>query len=156
MLKGIEILQKPRIHLLKLIDDLDIHLLNEVPAGFNNNIVWNFAHMVAAQQGVCYLRAGAAMRIDQQLHAAYKPDTRPEKFVSEDELGQIKQLFLSTLELLEEDYHNQVFANYVPWTTRYGVSINNIDEAIAFLPFHDGLHIGYIMALRRALIGRQV
>jgi hypothetical protein len=154
MLKAIEILYKPRTHMLTLLDTLTIEQLNTVPAGFNNNIVWNFAHMIAAQQGVCYLRAGLKTVIDEELYLAYKPETKPEKFVDEAQLEAIKQLAFTTLDQLEKDYNEGIFANYVPWTTRYGVGINNIDEAIQFLPFHDGLHVGYIMAQRRALLAK--
>ncbi|MCC8410950.1 DinB family protein [Mucilaginibacter sp. UR6-1] len=156
MIKAIEILQKPRLQLLQLIDSIDIHLLNEVPAGFNNNIAWNLGHIVAAQQGVCYLRAGLQTHISTEMYELYKPGTKPEKFISQAELDDFRDLFTTTLEQLEQDYQNGIFSNYVPWTTRYGVNINNIDEAISFLPFHDGLHHGYILALRRALFGKQL
>lgn len=156
MIKAIEILHKPRLQLLQLIESIDIHLLNEVPAGFNNNIAWNLGHIVAAQQGVCYLRAGLQTRISNEMFELYKPGTRPEKFISQAELDTFKELFTSTLDQLAQDYQDGIFDNYVPWTTRYGVSINNIDDAIAFLPFHDGLHHGYVLALRRALIGKQL
>lgn len=156
MIKAIEILQKPRLHLLQLIDSIDIHLLNEVPAGFNNNIAWNLGHIIAAQQGVCYLRAGLQTRISAEMYELYKPGTKPEKFISQAELDDFKTLFTSTLNQLEQDYNEGIFNNYVPWTTRYGVDINTIDEAISFLPFHDGLHHGYILALRRALFGKQL
>lgn len=152
MLKAIEILYKPRTNLVKLIEGLSIEQLNKVPSGFNNNIIWNFAHMIAAQQGVCYVRAGLKTVIDEKLYLAYKPDTKPETFVDAAEVDAIKQLAFTTLDKLEEDYNASIFDSYIPWTTRYGVDINNIDEAIKFLPFHDGLHTGYIMAQRRALL----
>ena len=57
----------------------------------------------------------------------------------------------TTLDKLAEDYNNDAFANYKSWTTRYGVEINNIDDIINFLSFHDGLHTGYIMALKRCV-----
>ncbi|RYE13589.1 MAG: DinB family protein [Sphingobacteriales bacterium] len=151
MLKAIETLQKTRTALFKLTEGLSIEQLNKVPAGFNNNIVWNIAHIVAAQQGVCYLRAGLKTVVDEQFYLAYKPDTKPGEFIDAEQLEEFKQLAFSTLDQLIADFDNNLFANYVPWTTRYGVDINSIEEAINFLPFHDGLHMGYIMALKRAV-----
>jgi len=151
MIKAIEIIERPRLALFKLIEGLTIEQLNKVPEGFNNNIVWNIAHMVAAQQGVCYLRAGLKTVIDEEFYYAFKPDTKPEKFIDEQQLDVIKDLAVTTLQQLEADYNNNLFANYVPWTTRYGVQLNTIDEAIRFLPFHDGLHTGYVMALKRVV-----
>ncbi|MDB4926092.1 MAG: hypothetical protein JWR23_2148 [Mucilaginibacter sp.] len=141
----------PRLSLVKLTEGLTIEQLNKIPAGFNNNIIWNLAHMIAAQQGLCYRRAGIDTIVDETFFMTYKPDTKPEKFINAAELETIKALLISTVDQLETDIKNNLFTNYTPWTTRYGVEINNISEAVNFLPFHDGLHVGYIMALKRAL-----
>lgn len=135
--------------LIKMLNELSTEQLNKVPAGFNNNIIWNVAHMVAAQQGICYKRSGEQMKIEEDFFQAYKPDTKPEKFVDSEEVEKVKALLLSTMDDLEADYQKQLFANYPTFTTRYGVEIGNIDEALSFLPFHDGLHIGSVLALRK-------
>jgi hypothetical protein len=149
MNKNIEIVRETRKNLLNLISDLTVEELNEVPKGFNNNIIWNVGHIVAAQQGVCYKRANVDMVIDEAIFLSYKPDTKPEKFVTAEEVEVIKTLLLSAIDQLEIDYNNNLFANYIPWKNRYGVMINNIDELLCFLPFHEGLHYGYVTALKR-------
>ncbi|MBS7563275.1 DinB family protein [Mucilaginibacter sp. Bleaf8] len=151
MNKPIEIIRKTREYLLTLVDGLTLEQLNTVPAGFNNNIIWNLGHLVAAQQGVCYRRAGFELRVDEIFFNLYKSDTKPERPVSQAEFEEIKMLFFSTIDQLEADYKENLFSNYEPWTTRYGVVIHNIDEAIGFLPYHEGLHMGYIMALKRVI-----
>ena len=147
----IETIYKTRQALLNLIQDLTVEELNEIPAGFNNNIIWNVAHLTAAQQGVCYLRAGLDLKIEEQYFLFYKPESKPEQFVNAEEVEKIKQMLLSTLDQLQADHQQNVFTNYIPWTTRYGVNIKNIEEALDFLPFHEGLHLGYIMALKRVV-----
>ncbi|MCJ8211502.1 DinB family protein [Mucilaginibacter sp. RS28] len=151
MNKPIEIIRKTREHVLKLIEGLSIEELNKVPANFNNNIIWNMGHMVAAQQGVCYRRAGLELHITPEFFELYKPESKPERFITVQELEEIKTLFFSTIDFLEQDYQNGCFDSYVAWTTRYGVAIDGIDDAITFLPFHEGMHTGYIMALKRAI-----
>ena len=152
MTKTIEIIKKPRLSQFELIKDLSIEQLNIVPPGFNNNIIWNMGHLVAAQQGICYRRAGVDMLVSEDYYNNYGPGSKPERFISQAELEEIKGLFISTLDQFVIDYNNNLFANYVPWTTRYGVDLNNIDDAFKFIPFHEGLHFGYIMAQRRALL----
>lgn len=151
MNKPFEIIRQTRRHMLNLIKDLTIDELNKVPAGFNNNIIWNLGHVIASQQGVCYRRAGLDLKIDDDFFAMYKPETKPERFITTDELENIKQLLFSTIDQLEEDYKTDMFANYVPWVTRYEVKIDSVNDALTFLPFHEGLHMGYIMALKRAI-----
>ncbi len=152
MTKSIEIIKKPRLALFELIKDLSIEQLNTVPPGFNNNIIWNMGHLVAAQQGVCYRRAGIDTIISEDFFNSYGPGSKPERFITKEELEEVKSLFTSTLDQFVIDYNNNLFSGYVAWTTRYGVDLNNIDDAFKFLPFHEGLHFGYIMAQRRALL----
>lgn len=149
MNKQIDTIKKTRIFTVDLIKALSVEELNEIPPGFNNNIVWNLAHLLAAQQGVCYLRAGLQPRVDEKYITTYKSGTKPEQFVDEAELSEIKDVLLTSLDQLETDYENNIFSHYNAWTTRYGVELTTIEDAIGFLGFHEGLHNGYITALKR-------
>jgi hypothetical protein len=57
MKSQIEIIKKTRTFLLEQIKNLGNEEFNRVAEGFNNNIIWNLGHMIAAQQGICYKRA---------------------------------------------------------------------------------------------------
>lgn len=147
----IEIIKKTRAYILDLVKELNIEQLNKIPAGFNNNIIWNLGHLVAAQQGVCYARAGLKPRIDEDFIDKYKKGSRPERLLDEEELKKIKELFFSSLDVLKQDYESGFWSGYASWTTSYGVELNSIEDAIQFLNFHEGLHLGYVMALKRVI-----
>jgi hypothetical protein len=149
MTKQTEIIRKTRSFLLKNLEDLTTEQYNKIPEGFNNNIIWNLGHMIAAQQGVCYIRAGLAPRVGEDIINTFKSSTKPERAFNETEIANIKNLLFSTLEQLEEDYTNNVFGGYTAWSTRYGVELASIEDALDFLPFHEGLHSGCITALKR-------
>lgn len=151
MTKAIEIIKLPRLKLLGMVQDLSVEQLNKIPAGFNNNIIWNLAHMVATQQNICYKRSGLDIIIDERFFTPFLPGTKPDGFITAGDVAIIKDLFFSTLDELENDLQNGKFANYTPWTTRYGNTINSGEEAVAFLPFHEGIHTGYIWALKRVI-----
>lgn len=151
MNKQIEIIQKPRFFLLDVVHDLSNEQLNKIPDGFNNNIIWNLAHMIATQQGVCYIRAGLPKVVGEAFWQTYTSGTKPTDIVNSDEVENIKKLFISTMDQLVTDYNNQIFSNYAAWTTRSGIELRNIDEALSFIPMHEGLHVGYIMALKRVV-----
>src|SRR5688572_31337839 len=119
MQKQLETIRKTREALLNVIQDLSVEELNEIPEGFNNNIIWNVAHLTAAQEGVCYLRAGLPPVIDQKYLMKYKPESKPTEFVSAEEIEQIKSMLFSSLEQLETDLQKNIFSNYIPWTSRY-------------------------------------
>lgn len=150
--KTIEILKMPRLGILEQIKDLNIEQLNKIPAGFNNNIIWNLGHIVAAHQGVCYRRANVEPVVDVDFLNNYGGGSKPDNFLGEDQLQLIKELYTSTLDQFVIDYNNNLFANYGAWTTRYGVNLNTIDDVLQFLPFHEGMHIGNIMSMKRVVL----
>lgn len=112
-------------------------------------MIWNLAHLVAAQQSVCYFRSGLPMKVDAAFFDRYKPESKPEKDVTAEELEEIKKLLFSTLDQLEEDLDKNSFGGFQPFVTRTGVPLSSFDEALLFLHFHDGLHAGVIMSHRK-------
>lgn len=138
--------------LTEMIGELSLEQLNIIPPGFNNNIVWNYGHMIAAQHGICYVRAGVPTIVDEKIINDFKTGTKPGEPVSTEQWQNLKLLMISTIDSLEEDLRNHAFNNYETWSTRYGVEMTNIEDAIRFLPFHEGMHIGYIIALKRVVL----
>ena len=149
MRRAIDIIKQPRLLALNEISNLTTEQLNKIPQGFNNNIAWNLGHMIAAQQGICYKRSGLDTIIGEDFFHTYKPGTKPEKFIDAEEIAFIKEQLFISLEQLEADLDKGIFINYTTAMTRYGIELHNIDEAVTFLPFHEGFHIGYVMALKR-------
>ena len=149
MNKDIDYIKKTRQFLLNTINDLSVDQLNEIPAGFNNNIIWNLAHLVAAQQGICYMRAGAPITVEEKYFTEYKPGTKPGEYMDATEVQKIKDLMLLTLDRLTSDHETNVFDNYPAWTTRTGPELSSVDDALAFILYHEGLHTGAIMDLKK-------
>jgi len=152
MSKSIETIKALRTYLLQNLEGLTTEQFNKIPDGFGNNIIWNLAHLVAAQQSICYKRAGLDAPLGDDFINTYKPGTKPEKFVDTAGIEDIKQLLFTSLDQLETDYNNDIFKGYTPVTTRYGVELNNIDDGISFLPFHEGYHMGAVMGLKKLVL----
>jgi hypothetical protein len=153
MTQAIQFITEPRTKVIEILQELSLEQLNTVPTGFNNNIIWNAGHMIAAQQGICYKRAGVPAIIDEAFFETFKPGTKPERPFEAVEVENIVNLLSSTLTQLEADLQQpDKFTNYPTWTTRYGAELTSINDAVAFLPFHEGLHIGTILAMKR-LVG---
>lgn len=142
-------IKQTRKFLLTLIEGLTLEQLNKQPNGFNNNIFWNIGHIVVAQQGLCYVRAGLQPHLDEAILNEFKSGTKPNRAYTQDDLDRMKSALFSTLDELEQDISKNYFVQYAPFSTRYDVEIKNIEDAVAFLQFHEGLHIGYIMALKK-------
>lgn len=152
MEKKIEILKGFRTFLLHQIDGLSANQLNYIPVGYNNNIIWNIGHMNAAMQNMIYVKAGLPITISGEYFNAYLPGTAPDAFVSESSTAIIKELFIRSLDQLQEDLGQNIFKTYSPSAAIpkvYGFEVNNIDAALEYILYHDGLHAGYINALRK-------
>jgi hypothetical protein len=146
-----DIIRKTRSFLLDAIKDVSNEQLNKIPTGFKNNIVWHMGHLIASQQGLCYLRSNISIVVDEGYMKLFKPDTKPEGIISEDAIDTLKKLFLPTIDRLETDYKQHAFVSFKSFKNRYGVEIQTIDDAINFLIYHEGVHFGYIMAFKKML-----
>lgn len=149
MKKQFEILKTSRQFLLNYINSLSIEQLNKTPEGFNNNIVWNLAHIIVAQQGVCYKRGGHKMLIDEDMFELFKPGTVSPPFINEQQVKRYKELLITTIEQTELDYQNGLFSQNPAWKQSMGIDVENIEQSITFLLWHEGLHIGTIMSLKK-------
>lgn len=151
MHQAIDNIRKGRLYALSMIEDLSEARLSQVPPGFSNNILWNLGHLVAAQEGVCYKRNGLDAYIAEEFWQRYRPGSHPQQEAGTAEIALVKQELLESLQRLQDDYTAGKFSNPVPWTTRYGIEIATIEDALNFLQVHDGMHLGYIMALRKLI-----
>lgn len=150
----IEKIKKVRSFLLDQLNELSDEQMNKIYTGFNNNIIWNLAHLICAQQGICYLRAGQKAIVPEKYIAPFFTNTKPERIIDKAEIAEIKLLFISTIDRLQEDFDNKIFGNYTPSPNIlkiYGFELKGIEDALEFLLYHEGYHTGYILALKKLI-----
>lgn len=146
-----ELLLQSRKNFVKLISAYSLEKLNHIPQGFNNNLIWNFGHVLVTQQLLCYKLSGVAMNIDDDTVNRYKKGTEPEQDATKDEVEMLKHFAISSVNRFEVDLQADRFSHYTPYETSYGFTLNNINDAIAFNLAHENMHLGYAMALRKVL-----
>tara|TARA_R110000868_G_scaffold53989_6_gene169266 strand:- start:201 stop:665 length:465 start_codon:yes stop_codon:yes gene_type:complete len=147
-----EVFNNIRPFFKKHIENNSLEDLNKIPEGFNNNIIWNIGHVVVTAQLLAYKLSGLQMTVSDELVNKYRKDTKPEGAISQAEVNEIKALLFSTMEKLEADYKSGFFKDYNEYTvSTTGNTLTNIDEALQFILFHEAMHLGYILALVRAV-----
>jgi len=149
MEKQFEILKANRVLILRLIENLSLEQLNKIPQGFNNNIAWNLAHLAVTQQLLCYQNSGLPVLVSEEMIEAYKKGTTPKRNISQEELEHIKEQFLGLPDIFEEDFKANLFESYQSYTTSAHVTLNSIQDAFEFNNFHEGIHLGSIMSLKK-------
>ena len=145
------IILKNRRLLSKFLEKFSLDQLNTVPKGYRNSIFWNVAHTVVTQQLLVYGLSNRPLLVDSDLVKTYKKDTKTVHEATEEELALVKTLLFSTIEQTKTDYDNGMFKNFTPYTTSLNVTLSTVDEAIQFNTFHEGIHLGYILAMKNTL-----
>lgn len=143
------ITETSRTMVSKILENHSLEQLNKIPDGFSNNLIWNIAHVVVTQQLLVYKLSGLPMMVSDGIIEKYKKGTKPEQAATQSEVDEIKSLLFATIEKTKEDYTNGIFKNFDEYPTSTGFILNTVEDAMAFNNFHEGLHIGILMSLRK-------
>lgn len=155
MLKTFEfdLLLQTRLNMLEVTEKLTLQEWNTIPFGFKNAIAWNFCHSIVVMHILTYKLSGQTMPINEEMITPFLKGTKPDLPISEKVLNSYKQIAIESVAALKSAYLDQVFVNFTPYETSYHIKLNTIEDAIRFNNVHEGLHYGYILALKKALVG---
>jgi hypothetical protein len=144
-----DITLKNRTLLESFLDNYSLDQLNKIPEGFSNNIIWNIAHTVVTQQLLIYRLSELPCMVSDDVIERFKKGTQPDGDVSQAEVDAIRDLLFITIEKTKDDYNNKVFQHFNEYTVSTKSTLTNVEEAIDFNNFHEGIHLGAILALRK-------
>lgn len=139
-----------RKKLIDIVQSLSIEQLNKIPEGFNNNIAWHFGHLVVSTEILCYVRSNVQPERVILLSDQYKNGSKPDHFISKEEIDFLLSRTLISLHEIEADYKNGVFEGMVPYSTHtFGFEIENIEDVFECCSYHDTVHFGSVTAMRK-------
>lgn len=147
----IEVTKTNRRLLANILDNHTLEQLNTVPQGFSNNLIWNIAHVIVTQQLLVYKLSELPLMVDDKMVEAYRKGTKVERNVTAEEVEKVKELLLTTINQTGEDIETSIFEKYQEYPTSTGFVLKSVKDAISFNNFHEGIHLGYILALRKSL-----
>jgi hypothetical protein len=138
-----------RAKMRELAEGLSREQLFTIPKGFHNNILWNLGHAVVAQQALCYKNSGLPLRIPGYALPFFAKGSRPSEWTGSIDPAEVLLWLDETLDFLREDLRHQVFHTYSHYTTSMGNTLHNISEALAYVTWHEGLHLGVMLSQRK-------
>lgn len=144
-------MQATRTYFIQHVDDLTEKQLNEVPKGAPNNILWNIGHIINSHDRMLYPQCGLEIPCPDFYDEWFKGGTSPSTWKTMPDPDKVLDEIENQGERLLKDYNAGKFEKYASWELVPGFSLNDADEAIGFCAMHEGVHLGMIMALRRAL-----
>jgi len=143
-------IRKNRELFSELVNNLSIEQLNKIPEGFMNNIAWNFGHIVVTTQALSYTRSGVKPDMQIAYLDKYKSGTKPETFITEQEIAELKTTLFTSVDMIEADVRTNAFTSFKPFASgTYKYEMKTIDEAITCSLTHDAMHYGIALSQRK-------
>lgn len=149
---ALSILKQTRKLLYWSVRNLSNEQFLAMPTGFDNNIAWNVGHVIVVQQDMTYGACGLDPYISKEMIASFKEGTFPANWTTPPSLAEFKQMLKEHPDRLIADYEAGKFASYQPYKSSTGVKLETFSEALNFNNYHEGLHLGTILALRNFVV----
>ena len=140
-----------RKFLSNLLDELTLEELNYIPKGFNNNILWNIAHILVTEQLITYGLSDLPIAMDKGFIERFKKGSKCLSNYSIYDVEVIKNKYLKLNNITQKDYKNNRFTNFTEYPTSTNIVLKNIDDALQFNMLHEGIHLGVILSIKKLL-----
>ncbi len=141
-----------RGYMNKRIAGLSREQLLAIPAGAENNVLWNVGHIVLSHYRLIYRPCGATVPVPDTWENWFLPGSSPANWKpTGPAIDEVLAEFHGQTDRIQTDFHNGLFKNYKAFQLKSGDSLASLDEALAFNLMHEGIHIGALIALRHQL-----
>ena len=144
-----EVNRTTRRWVAQFLDNHTLEQLNKIPDGFSNNLIWNIGHIIVTHQLLIYKLSGLPISVSDEMVEKYRKGTKPEQDVTQDEVDVLKALLHKAIDQTEKDYINGAFKNYQEYQTSTGFVLKSAKGAMHFNNFHEGVHIGMMMNIKK-------
>lgn len=130
------------------LEDTDDDLMDIVPAGFNNNLHWQFGHVVALLETELVRLLGKDDDVGKRFNKHFGTGTNPDDF--DDETPSIEEI--KTLLDQQQTEYNQVTEDRLKEKlTEPVMGMTASYELAGFIILHESLHAGKIQEMKRLL-----
>ena len=133
----------------KLLDAYTLDQLNTIPEGLSNNMIWQAGHVIVSQQKLMYTLSNLPINISQEMVVKYQNGSRPDGNATQEEVDEIKALLLSTVEQFKHDWESGKFTIFNEYQSQTGFHLATFQDAVTFNAFHEGIHYGMLMYLKK-------
>ncbi|MEM0961810.1 MAG: DinB family protein [Bacteroidota bacterium] len=143
------VLRQTRRSLVAVVDALTPAERVTVPDGFNNHILWNAGHLAVTEQLLVYGLSDLPIGVPDEMVAGFRKGTSPRDWERAWAWDEIRQALLARPDQTEADWHAGRFTSFREYRTTPGVVLRSVEDALRFNLYHEGIHLGSILALRR-------
>ena len=146
-------LRTTRRALAAVVDAMAPDARTAVPPGFRNHVLWNVGHLAVTEQLLTCGLAGRPLHVPDEMVAAFRKGTAPGGWDRTWTWEEVREPFLSLPDRTEADLAAGPPPSFREYTTTPGVVLRSVEDALRFNLYHEGLHLGAVLALRRVTEG---
>lgn len=137
-------------------DTLDEELADVQPAGFPNTIRWNLGHILITQEQLSVNFAGMKPQLPDHYLKLFGYKTRPSEWtVRPPGLDELKERLSAQSAYIREQLGDRLAEQVAKPFVRQGFELATIGQILNHSLYHEGLHLGAIGGLRKAISGQQ-
>lgn len=140
-----------RGHLASVAESVPAERWEAVPPGFSNSVLWNVAHVVVTLELLTYGRCGLELVVPPKLIEQARKGTAPADWTAPPDRDAVMELLVDSPKRLARDIEAGWFTAFEPYATSAGVTLGSLADALTFDLYHEGMHAGTLLGLRRAL-----
>lgn len=137
--------------MMRELEGLSHEELLTIPDGRDDNILWNVGHLLCSLSRLTYVFSGYPLPIPEHYLKLFGKGTDAVSWIETPDPDEVLALFLGMPDRIEADYRAGKFTEYKPLALGGGHTVESVEEAVAFHCFHEGLHIGMVISLKRML-----
>lgn len=144
-------LRQTRETLVRVVDAMPPEVRTTIPDGFNNHVLWNAGHLAATEQALTYGLAGLDVGVPPAFVGAFRKGSSPRGWERAWAWEDVRERLLTLPGRTEADVEAGAFEarGFREYTTTPGVVLRSVEDAVVFNLYHEGLHLGAILALRK-------
>lgn len=135
--------------LLKILEGMTEEQMFKIPETHRNSVFWNVAHLLVTPQLIVYKLSGLPTNLDKDFVERYQKGSVPTSQISHEDLAFVRDNLVPYFEQIRKDFEGGLFQDYNPYRTSTGIELASVEEALKFSTFHDGIHLGVVLSLKK-------
>lgn len=141
-------MERVRSRTIQVFEAIPEEIADIIPPGFNNSIRWQFGHILTIQERYAANLSGEPLELPDDYSEMFENGTKPADWTkAPPSLQIIKEHLQNQPKRIIQKFSGKL-ENKLPEPKR---GMETVGEILIHTVFHEGMHLGWIAALKRAV-----
>jgi hypothetical protein len=142
-----------RTRTVKWIEAIDPTIVDVMPDNYINTIHWHVGHILLVQDRLTLRLSGGTIGFPEEYTAWFGPGTKPSDWQTQPPavellLQELREQTARLQSIISGKLADKLAIPFLHYET--------LEESLGYSLYHEGIHLGYMMGLRRAIEAKAV